>query len=87
MKKKTLMLSCIAAVAIVAIVGTKNCESQVYETNDLLRSNIEALSTGTEADDDCDYKNGYTAFTNKKGGAYDCCRVWVNYAPKDEHYR
>ncbi len=81
------MLSCIAAVAIAAFVGKMSLGQHAYESDDLLRLNVEALSTGTETEDDCDYKNGYAAFTGKKGGAYDCCKVWVNFAPKDEHCR
>ena len=48
--------------------------------------NVEALSGKSERDD-CNYKNGYTSFTGKKGGAYDCCKVWVENAPKSEHCR
>lgn len=38
------MLSCIAAVAIAAMVGKKTYESQVSETNNLLALNVEALT-------------------------------------------
>ena len=81
------MLPCIAAVAIATFVGKKTFVSNAYETGNLLMQNVEALATGTESQDDCHYSNGYTAFTNKKGGAYDCCMVWVAKAPKDEHCR
>ena len=54
MKKKFMMLSCIAAVAIATIVGKKTLESHAYETNNLLMQNVEALATGTDDDwSDC----------------------------------
>ena len=43
MKKKVIMLSCIAAVAIASFVGTKTFESNAYE-NGLLALNVEALT-------------------------------------------
>jgi len=43
MKKKVIMLSCIAAVAIATFVGTKALQSNAYE-NGLLTQNVEALS-------------------------------------------
>ena len=45
MKKKVIMLSCIAAVAIATFVGTKAFQSNAYE-NGLLNQNVEALSQG-----------------------------------------
>ena len=45
MKKKVMMLSCIAAVAIATFVGTKAFQSNAYE-NGLLNQNVEALSQG-----------------------------------------
>lgn len=48
-------------------------------------ANIEALARDESSD--CDYKNGYTAFTNRGGGAYDCCRVWVSRAPNTNEGR
>jgi len=88
MKKKVfLMLSCIAAVAIATFAGKKTFESHAYETSSLLMQNVEALATGADSQDDCHYSNGYTAFTGKKGGAYDCCMKWVANAPNNEHCR
>jgi len=82
-----MMLSCIAAVAIAAFVGKKTFESHAYEASSLLMQNVEALATGADSQDNCHYTNGYTAFTGKKGGAYDCCKVWVQNAPQNEHCR
>lgn len=48
MKKKTLMLSCVATIISVAIVGTKTCEPQVFVSNNLLTQNVEALSQDEE---------------------------------------
>ena len=45
MKKKVIMLSCIAAVAIATFVGTKTFQSNAYE-NGLLAQNVEALCQG-----------------------------------------
>jgi hypothetical protein len=44
MRKKLLMLPCIAAVAIATFVGTKTMKSNALESNDLLLANIEALT-------------------------------------------
>ena len=85
MKKKTLITLSIAAVVIVSGYGGMNANKKVG-INKLLMENVEALS-GKSEDDDCNYKNGYTAFTGKKGSAYDCCKVWVENAPKSEHCR
>ena len=53
MKKKVIMLSCIAAVAIATFVGTKAFQSNAYE-NGLLNQNVEALSQG-DGDGDGSY--------------------------------
>lgn len=45
MKKRIILLSCIAAVAIATFVGTKTLEPNAYE-NGLLTQNVEALSQG-----------------------------------------
>ena len=55
--------------------------------SDLLLMNGEALAHGGEGADDCRYSNGYTWFTSKSGGAYDCCTVWVAKKPGYEHCR
>lgn len=46
MKKKTIMLSCIVAIAIATMVGKKTYESHAPKTGGLLLQNIEALSQG-----------------------------------------
>ena len=51
MKKKVIMLSCIAAVAIASFVGKKTFESNAYE-NGLMTQNVEALSQGDYAEGD-----------------------------------
>jgi len=45
MKKRIILLSCIAAVAIATFFGTKALEPNAYE-NGLLAQNVEALSQG-----------------------------------------
>lgn len=42
-------------------------------------SNIEALAS--DESDDCNYKNGYKAFDDASGGAYNCCKEWINKSP------
>ncbi|WP_091902364.1 NVEALA domain-containing protein [Prevotella sp. lc2012] len=51
MKKKVIMLSCIAAVAIATFVGTKTLQSNAYESG-LLAQNVEALSQGDTGEGD-----------------------------------
>ena len=49
MKKKIMMLSCIAACAFVSgYVGMKAYESHAYESNSLLMQNVEALTQNGE---------------------------------------
>ncbi|MDY3063754.1 MAG: hypothetical protein SOW56_06980 [Bacteroidaceae bacterium] len=62
MKKKYLMLSCIAVVAIATFVGTKTLKSNAHEENSLLAQNVEALSEEEEGetlwlrqDENCSY--------------------------------
>ena len=54
MKKKFLLLPCIAAVAIATFVGTKTLKSNAYSANSLLLQNVEALTDDNEADDSAD---------------------------------
>lgn len=50
MKKKIMMLSCIAACAIVSgYVGMKAYESHAYESNSLLMQNVEALTQSNDS--------------------------------------
>ena len=68
MKKKVIMLSCIAAVAIATFVGTKALQSNAYE-NGLLTQNVEALSKSESGKRySCYYLNKY-----KHGGVYRNC--------------
>lgn len=77
MKKKVIF----ASIALIAVVSTAISvkDTDQYLTSPLRLANIEALS-GDESSD-CHYNNGYVAFTSKSGGAYDCCKIWVNRAP------
>ncbi|MCM1111218.1 MAG: NVEALA domain-containing protein [Clostridium sp.] len=59
--------------------------NQYEELSGIQLENVEALAE--EEDDDCNYKNGYLAFTNKSGGAYDCCKNWVSKAPNTNEGR
>lgn len=54
---------------------------QTSVMSELMLANIEALASGEG--NDCHYINGYVAFTGRKGGAYDCCRIWVNKRPNE----
>lgn len=77
MKKKIIfsigvMASCMAF-GMLHLSSTQSIDEQCIS---LL--NIEALTAQEEG---CHYTNGYTAFTKKSGGAYDCCNVWVSKAP------
>lgn len=61
MRRKVMMLSCIAAVAIASFVGKKAFEPHAYEANDLLLQNVEAL--GSDFGEDWNRKD------------YDCVAV------------
>lgn len=74
------------AVAIVAVAGLAIYANQSKEhKSDVMLANIEALASGENTN--CDFQNGYTAFTSKSGGAYDCCRKWVSNAPNTNEGR
>ena len=72
MKKKTFMLSCIAAVAIATFVGKKNIESCVFENDALFAQNVEALSNGADGQNqyivDC-----WNSITSEKGHTVYYC--------------
>lgn len=85
MKKKNVVVLVLVFICTGTVVGVKNF-GKLSKKNSFLQENVEALCDG-ENEDPCNYKNGYTAFTKKKGGAYDCCRIWVNNAPMNEHCR
>lgn len=83
MKKQIFIgLACLAICGCFAIKFIGDDKST--ETS-LLMENVEALSDSENSS--CHYQNGYTNFTKKRGGAYDCCQIWVNKAPGDEHCR
>ncbi|MBQ8224778.1 MAG: hypothetical protein IJZ86_05470 [Bacteroides sp.] len=85
MKKNYLVFA--ITIAAMAFVGIKAYEKQTEGTmSDIMLANIEALSDDETSD--CDYKNGYVAFTSTEGGgAYDCCKVWVAYEPNTQEGR
>ncbi|MDO4737311.1 MAG: hypothetical protein ACI3ZJ_07920 [Bacteroidaceae bacterium] len=86
MKKKIMMLSCIAACAIVSgYVGMKAYESHAYESNSLLIQNVEALTSDIERP--CDNSSGFrmwatSGFLKTKKEFYDCCyKIQQGYSP------
>ena len=76
MKKKVIMLSCIAAVAIASFVGTKTFQSNAYE-NGLLTQNVEALSQGEVVNIPCG-SGGISCTFNCITGYYNygVCTMW-----------
>lgn len=81
--KKTIVLIATIVLLVGFVVNLKN-GSETPVLNEAQKLNAEALSS-QESSSDCHYKNGYTSFSGKKGGAYDCCQVWVSNAPGNEH--
>lgn len=79
-EEKSIMLSCIAAVAIVAIVGKKTFQSHAFESSDLLMQNVEALSLGTS-----EYVDN--KITVRRARAGSCWKKSTNYSkcPITEH--
>jgi len=75
--KKLIVLSIVAAAMGYSLIAAKTKSHE--QVSNLMLANIEALARNEGSD--CNYKNGYTAFTNRSGGAYDCCQVWVSKAP------
>lgn len=87
-KRFSATLMGVVVVGLSAYVGYRTYDAyNGVSEGDLLLENAEALASSGENPEDCNYKNGYTSFTNKKGGAYDCCLVWVPRLPNDEHCR
>ena len=81
-------LMCAVVLGLSAYAGYRTYDAyNGVNESDLLLANAEALANGGEGSDECHYTNGYTWFTSKDGGAYDCCQVWVNKKPGDEHCR
>ncbi|MDR1582924.1 MAG: NVEALA domain-containing protein [Prevotellaceae bacterium] len=79
MKKKILGGIAVLAIAAVAMMNV-NFNSQSNELSAISLANVEALA---EESSGCHYTNGYTAFSGKFGGAYDCCQIWRNTKPAD----
>lgn len=77
-------LKLISAVVFVMVMGFGMSTSlSVSESNgniDLFALN--SASAQSEGGGDCTYRNGYKAFTNGRGGAYDCCQKWRSNKPK-----
>lgn len=74
--------------AAIAICGASllgyNAYSNATMTDQerLLQQNLEAL-TDTEDGNDCKFVNGYSIFTSRNGGGYDCCKVWKDLRPDE----
>lgn len=89
MNKNYLLIS---AVLISIVMMAYNFSEVIAKPSSTVLTNLRALDEGIAQNDSteaapCDYKNGYTSFTSRKGGAYDCCQVWVPYSPGGEHCR
>lgn len=83
MKKKIIFVAVAAVIGISAYVGVNSHQKDAM--SDIQMANVEALVRGESGEnDECHYKNGYTAFTNKGGGAYDCCSIWVAKSPNTD---
>jgi len=67
MKKRVITLSCIAAVAIATLVGTKTLQSNAYESNGLFIQNVEALAQSDAGDQ------------GDQGGSYFVCPTCYPY--------
>lgn len=81
--KKKIIFAAVAAVLGIGAYAVTQTTNTADSLTELQIVNAEALS-GSEKDD-CHFNNGYRSFTNKGGGAYDCCAVWVSKGPdKDE---
>lgn len=84
MKKNSIALPCIAAIAIATFVGTKSLQTNADESNNLLMANVEAMSAAEPGDTyvpiKCYYdkKSGYGAVGyicpagTTSGGFKDC---------------
>ena len=77
MKQYFFMAIATFVVSAAAVVGVK--AYNYYSMPELMKANLEALSESEN--NECNYKNGYTAFTGKEGGGYDCCRIWRDLRP------
>ena len=76
--RRKIFMACVAlVVSAAAVVGVK--AYNYHSMPALMRANLEALSESENKE--CNFKNGYTAFTGKEGGGYDCCRIWRDLRP------
>jgi hypothetical protein len=82
--KKIFFQAAIAAVVGVAGYFGYNSKAPSHEFTDTEMENIEALAYDEVnfGSSDCHFQNGYLAFTGKKGGAYNCCGIWVELRPE-----
>ena len=85
MKKKIITIAAIGSL-ILFTAAYSIFSTEKNQVNSLMLENIEALAQ-SEGTKPCNYTNGYTSFTGKSGGAYDCCQIWVNQPPGNEHCR
>lgn len=88
MKRKILMLPCIAAVAIATFVGKKTFESSALERDALLAQDVEALSQGESGVFfiPC-YKASITCRYNAIDASGKECTVTVDQAVKAAPYK
>ncbi len=88
MKKKLIFAGAVVLMAAAAV--TAYMANYRPDPFDLLNANIEALAQDESLNPGesagCDYRNGYRSFTGRKGGAYDCCRIWREARPVAEDY-
>ncbi len=77
MNKMMISAAVVVVMGVSVYVGVR--VQQKDAMSDIQMANVEALVNGEGGD--CNYTNGYRAFTSKGGGAYDCCKIWVNKAP------
>lgn len=75
MKKKILMLPCIAAVAIASFVGKQTLESSAYESNELLMANVEALSSSEYVDNFVRVRQAYADICWKPNYSESQCNI------------
>ena len=80
MKKSIIAVAFVAAVGLSAYLGFRPATES--ELSELQLANAEAL-TNDEKDES--YKNGFRVFTDEKGGAYDCMKIWHDKKP-DPNY-
>jgi hypothetical protein len=84
--KKYLLSAAFAAVVGISSYFSYNSMVSNREFTETEMENIEALAEDEVnfGSSDCDYKNGYLAFTGKKGGAYNCCAIWIELSPEKD---